>query len=128
MILVRPLFSDQFFHNGRGPVLERVHWAHHGAVLAAIDYFNPDTRGPIDLRHVRYGTLGDHAVVHHPAGLFDLGRTPWLESFSPQYLTACRHFRLKFHDELFDVICMAVTCQTGGFRPRRTRRATGRLD
>src|SRR5712671_386417 len=122
--MATPLFPAEFYHDGRGPELLRVHWAHNGAVLAAIDYVNPDAQSGV--RHVRfagvqvvmvtpeevihYGTLGDHLSAHRPAAMLDLGRSPWLARFSPRHLAACRHIQLLFYDELFDVICEGVTC------------------
>lgn len=126
-----PLHSTEFYRDGRGPTLERVHWVQIGAVLGAIDYLNPDAAGAASLRHVRfigvqvvlitpeevinYSTFGDHLSQHRPAAMFDLGRSPWLSSFAPRHLAKCRHIQLMFCDELFDVICEGVTCHHGGY-------------
>jgi hypothetical protein len=60
--------------------------------------------------------LGDALVHHRPAALFDLGKSEWLQSFNPTHLARCSHFCLVFYDEVFDVICERVTCNTGAFR------------
>ena len=129
--MASPLFGDEFFHDGRGPELQRVHWSHQGRVLSAIDYLNPDHSGQQDLRHVRfagvqvfmvtpeevvnYGRQGDHFAALRPAAMGDLGRSAWLASFSPEHLASCRHVQLMFYDELFDVICEEVSCHAGSF-------------
>jgi len=130
-VMVSPLFLDVFFHDGRGPELQCVHWSHQGRILSAIDYLNPDHAGVKDLRHVRfdrvqvvmvtseevvdYGRQGDHFATLRPAAMVDLGRSTWLESFSPRHLAKCRHVQLMFYDELFDVICEGVSCHAGAF-------------
>lgn len=126
-----PLFSNSFFHEGRGPELQAVHWSHGGRVLAAIDYFNPDWAGPEDLHHVRFqgvqivmrtphevvgaGWLGACYASQRPAAMFDLGSSPWLLQFSTRHLADCRHVQLMFYDEVFDVICERVECFRGGY-------------
>ena len=37
-----PYLVDEFAKDGRGPVLEKVHWAYNGATLRAIDFLNMD--------------------------------------------------------------------------------------
>ena len=123
---------NDFYSDGRGPVLRRVCWRPDGTVLRAIEYFNADdVFGDESLRHVRfvgmqvvqitpeevidYSALGSRLANCRPAAMFDLGRSPWLKSFSQRHLAKCRHFQLMFYDELFDVICESVTCNTGPF-------------
>lgn len=129
--MVSALFLDEFFHDRRGPELQCVHWSHEGRILSAIDYLNPDHAGAKALRHARfdrvhvvmvtpeavvdYGRLGDHFAELRPAAMVDLGRSTWLESFSPRHVAKCRHVQLMFYDELFDVICEGVACHAGAF-------------
>jgi hypothetical protein len=128
-----PIHASKFYHDGRGPELQRVHWAHSGSVLAAIDYLNPHASGSQDLHHVRFSGvqvfmvtpeevinysvfgLGDSLIAHRPAAMFDLGQSAWLQSFAAQHLGRCRHLQLVFYDELFDVVCEDATCHAGGF-------------
>jgi hypothetical protein len=123
---------NDFCSDGRGPVLRRVCWGFDGTVLRAIEYLNADDFGDESLRHVRfagmqvvqitpeevidYTELGPRLARSRPAAMFELGRSPWLESFSQRHLSQCRHFQLMFYDELIDVICEGVTCHTGPFR------------
>ena len=65
----------------------------------------------------RFYHVCDALVRFRPAALFDLGRSDWLRSFAPQHLARCRHYRLVFYDELFDVICEDVECRDGGYQP-----------
>ena len=132
--MIRPVYPDRFYHEGRGPELRRVYWDHGGIVLRAIDYYNPDAvHDPQHLSHVRfvgpqvvmitpeevidYGTNGAALVDYRPAALFDLGRSPWLASFAQRHLAGCRHWQLYFYDQLVDVICERVECLDGAYRP-----------
>lgn len=128
------MYADRFYHEGRGPELQRVHWDFGGIVLRAIDYYNPDAvHEPEHLSHVsfvgpqvvmitpeeviNYTTTGAALVEYRPAALFDLGRSAWLTSFAPLHLARCRHWQLFFYDQLFDVICERVDCRDGAYRP-----------
>jgi hypothetical protein len=127
-----PVHVDFFYHDGRGPELRCIHWAHDGRILVAADYSNHDDYGERAARHIRfervqvvqvtaeeviaYGALGAALTKHRPAAMFDLGKSAWLRSFSPRHLEHCRHFQLVFYDELLDVICERVTCHVGSFQ------------
>jgi len=115
---VGPLFTDKFQCNGRGPELERVHWAYDGKVLRAIDFHIEDENGP-NLRYVffismqvfmctpeeviNYATMSELWSENRQAGIFCLGKSPWLKSFSQHHLSKCDHYQLLFYDQLFDV-------------------------
>jgi hypothetical protein len=125
---VKPIWVEKFFHDGRGPELQGVHWLHNGVVLRALDYFNPgDVHEPGSLRQViihrpqvvmitpeeviNYGSATEALAKHTPAAMFDLGASDWLKSFSQRHLEACRHYQLFFYDELFDVIAEGLECK-----------------
>lgn len=121
-----PIHVEAFWHDGRGPELVKLHWdATTGTGLLAADYYNPDDAHDVPslrrLRFVRaqvvmhtpeevinYAVLGPLFATQGPAAMFDLGRSPWLESFNPQHLASCHHYRLMFYDELVDVIAEGV--------------------
>lgn len=124
-----PIHVAEFFHDGRGPELQRIHWDPTGACLRGLDYFNPDdVHEPASLRRVvitkpqvvmitpeeviDYTKVGGDALVRHrPAAMFDLGHSDWFRSFSPRHLGSGRHFRLFFYDELIDLIAEGVDCR-----------------
>lgn len=126
---MKPICVENFFHDGRGPELQRIHWGPNGVGIRAIDYFTPDdVHETASLRRVLirkaqvvmvtpeevidYGKVGGDALVQHrPAAMFDLGTSDWLKSFSPRHLGECRHFRMFFYDELVDVIAEGVECR-----------------
>jgi hypothetical protein len=125
---VKPIWVEKFFHDGRGPELQAVHWGRKGTGLRALDYFNPDdAHDDGTLRRViihkpqvvmitpeeviNYGPATEALVKHRPAAMFDLGTSDWLETFSPRHLGACRHYQLFFYDQLFDVIAEGVECK-----------------
>jgi len=131
---VTPLHVDRFVRDGRGPELQFIHWSPNGSAILAIDYFNPDdVYKPPSLKHVvftraqvvmitpeeviDYSAQDPEMSNHRTAGIFDLGRTPWLRSFAPYHLERCHHFRLFFYDELVDVVAESVDCRLGGFNP-----------
>ncbi len=121
------LNADDFYHDGRGPKLLKVHLANGSAHLLAIDFRSP---GSDETKHLKF--TGAQAfmftpdeVVSYPTpvdwgatergALVSLGRSDWLESFSPIHLTDCAHIQAMFYDELLDVICKDVTVGLGGF-------------
>ena len=128
----KPINVELFHHDGRGPELQGVHWGSRGTKIDAIDYFNPDDAHTSEnLKHVRFlasqvvevtpeeviGTdqLPTKLLGSNRAAMFDMGQSAWLLSFSQRHLEQCRHFKLLFYDELFDVICERVECRIGGF-------------
>ena len=124
-----PIHVEEFWQEGRGPELRRMIWSRDGTVIRAIEYLNPDWKSESDLRHVTFerpqvvqitpeeavswGISGSRFGEHRPAGMFDLGRSTWLESFAPRHLAKCRHIQLLFYDQLVDVICEGVACGSG---------------
>ncbi len=129
--MAEPIQTNLFYHDGRGPELQRTHWSTRGAQLQAIECFNPDdVYDEASQKHVRfeglqvvmitpeevidYGKLASH-LDQSRAAMFDLGKSVWLQSFSQRHLSSCRHFQLMFYDQLFDIICEGVTCHSGKF-------------
>src|SRR5690606_9657331 len=49
----KPILENDFYHDGRGPELQRVVWKSNGVVLVGFEYFNPDDEYiPENLRHL----------------------------------------------------------------------------
>lgn len=133
-MIIQPGGVECFYHEGRGPVLQRICWGSRGArALRAIEYFCPDdVYDEAHLRHVHFVRpqafmftpeevipYGSSRVAdgsnHRPAAAFDLGRSEWLLSFSQRHLSRCRHFQLLFYDELLDVICEGLEFGSGPY-------------
>ena len=122
--------QTEFIHDGRGPELLAVHLAPQGSRLLAIDFRNPDStlvqhlnfRGaqtymftPEEAENylrssVDWGATGGGSLV-------SLGRSDWLESFSPAHISRCSHFRVMFYDEFLDVLCESITVADGPYVP-----------
>ena len=129
---MEPIEVDNFYREGRGPELRRIHWDATGCQPTAIDYFNPDAvHDDEGIKHVLFRgmqvititpeevigseMLADPRGEGSPAAMFNLGKDPWFRQFSPQHLANCQHFQLVFYDELVDVICEGVECQSGPY-------------
>jgi len=129
---MRVVDPQKFFHDGRGPTLRAVHLAPNSAHLEAIDFVPPDTeQNPGAVFHLRF--IKAQAYMFTPeevenyarsevnwgetnmGALVSLGRSSWLQSFSPRHLGNCEHFRAMFYDELLDVICEDVLVVPGQF-------------
>jgi hypothetical protein len=57
--------------------------------------------------------IGNRYASADRAAMFDLGRSRWLQSFSPTHLERCRHVQMLFYDQLVDVICEGIACGRG---------------
>ena len=123
-----PYLVDEFQADGRGPVLEKVHWAYNGTTLRAIDFLNIED----DPKHVfftgvqvfmftpeeviNYKTSSSLWSKNRNAGMICLGKSEWLTSFSPRHLEKCNHFQIMFYDELLDVICEQIEVRDGSYQ------------
>jgi hypothetical protein len=129
---MRVVYPEEFFHDGRGPTLVAVHLAPHSAHLIAIDYRSPDSVDrPVPVQHLLFAhaqtfMFTPEEVENYAANAVDwsqtqsgalvsLGRSPWLESFSPMHLGKCEHFRAMFYDEFLDVVCEGVVIKSGAY-------------
>jgi hypothetical protein len=119
---VKPVGRDEFRGDGRGPELDRFVWSADGRTLLGAEYRNADSPA---LSHVCFGgtqvvmvtpeeVIGDPSL---PGGsgsyAADLGRSSWLQSFAPDHLAQCSHYRFLFYDELLDVVCETITFGPG---------------
>lgn len=124
-----PIYHEEFPADGRGPILERIHWANSGRVLRAIDFSNPGDSLPHHVffegvqvamitpeEVIDYGGLSSLWFTHPRAGLMCLGKSVWLKSFSGNQLHNCFHFQLMFYDELLDVICERLEIREGWYQ------------
>ena len=125
---IGPYLIDKFTNDGRGPVLEKVHWAYNGATLRAIDFQNLDDKlqylffvgvqvfmfTPEEV--INYITISPLWRENRKAGIICLGKSEWLKSFSPRHLDKCNHYQIMFYDELLDVICEGIEVRDGSYR------------
>ena len=119
----------EFAGDGRGPELTRMFWSSDGTILRAIEYrLSQDGL----VRHVRLSGVQvvmvtpDEVVGQLPGDIdtppvrgayaVRLGRSPFLASFNPRHLGRCAHYRLRFYDELIDLICERVEFVGGSFQ------------
>jgi len=124
--MVRPILRGEFFHDGRGPELVKVHYRGRGSTIAAADYTNPGDPG---LRHLLF--VGPQTFMFTPeevenfapvsweatgnASAVCLGRSEWFHSFSTRHLDKCQHYRVMFYDEFLDIICERIEARDSGF-------------
>jgi hypothetical protein len=130
---MKVVHANQFFHDGRGPELVRVHIANNSSHLLAIDFYTPDAVHDSDhIKHLRFVNAQSYMFipeeVHNysltevdwskteKGALISLGQSSWLNSFSPRHLDNCEHFRAMFYDEFLDVICESVQILPGSYQ------------
>jgi hypothetical protein len=127
-----PVLREFFYHDGRGPELQKVHYRQSGKVIAAIDYFNPDdVYSPDNLKHLVfirpqvfmftpeevYNGLSSPvfwAELKH-AAMVATHESDWLLSFNQRHLGKCQHYQVMFYDEFLDVICEGIEAKSGGY-------------
>lgn len=127
-MVMKAILADEFYHDGRGPTLHRVHYGPHGATIHAIDFLNPDDgslkhlfffRPQVfcftpeevfdnDVRGIDWLRLDNAAIV-------DLGQSSWYQSFCQYHLARCRHFSIMFYDYYLDIICEGIEVHQGGY-------------
>lgn len=121
-----PVLESNFYHDGRGPELQKVVWARNGVVLTGFEYFNPDDEYiPDNLKHVildgveAYSMSSDEvhgnilATGLSKAAIFEIANSEWLASFNQAHLSDCKHYQIMFYDEIYDVICRQIKVGAG---------------
>ena len=120
------LLEEEFHHDGKGPVLERVIWSHGGVILKGFEYLNPeDADNEDNIKHLKL--IGVEAFsmtteeVHgnvlmtedSVAAIFKIDDSDWLKQFKPEHLGSCSHYQFIFHSEIYDVICHEIKVGEG---------------
>ncbi|GAB1265684.1 MAG: hypothetical protein K6L75_02925 [Cellvibrionaceae bacterium] len=121
-----PILESVFYHDGRGPELQKVIWGHNGVVLIGFEYFNPDDEYiEGNLKHIKLVGLEAFSMaseeVHgnilatgeNSASIFEVKDSEWLASFNQAHLSECKHYQIMFYDEIYDVICKEVKSGAG---------------
>jgi hypothetical protein len=122
----KPIFEREFYHDGRGPELQRVIWGMNGVVLRGFEYYNPnDEYKEDDLKNIKLEGVEAYSMaseeVHSnilatgdsQAAIFEVLESKWLESYLDTHLEKCKHFQIMFYDEIYDVICEKIECGSG---------------
>ncbi|WP_299077963.1 hypothetical protein [uncultured Paraglaciecola sp.] len=123
---IDPVLENDFYHDGRGPELQKVRWKSNGVVLVGFEYFNPDDEyTPDNLKHLTFDSVEAYSMssdeVHgnilatgdSKAAIFEVKDSEWLASFNQAHLSECKHYQIMFHDEIYDVICKQIIVGTG---------------
>ncbi len=123
---INPILENDFYHDGRGPELQKVRWKLNGAVLVGFEYFNPDDEYmPENLKHLALEKVEAYCMasdeVHGnilatsdcKAAIFEVKNSEWLASFNQSHLSECKHYQIMFYDEIYDIICKNIKVGTG---------------
>lgn len=117
----KPILENDFYHDGRGPELQRVVWKSNGVVLVGFEYFNPDDEYiPENLRHLVLEGVESYCMsseeVHgnilatgkSKAAIIEVFNSEWLAQFNQAHLSSCKHYQIMFYDEIYDVVCKGL--------------------
>lgn len=128
---IKPVFEDNFYHDGRGPELQKVHWKHNGAVLIGFEYFNPnDVYVPENLKHVILHNVEAFCMssdeVHGNivangntnAAIHEIIDSNWMATFNQRHLSNCKHYQIMFYDEIYDVVCEGLLFGSGKIKTK----------
>ncbi|OJT00136.1 hypothetical protein [Marinobacter nauticus] len=122
----KPILESDFYHDGRGPELQRVVWKLRGTVLVGFEYFNPDDKYvPDNLRHLvlegveAYSMASEEvhgnilATGESRAAILEVVNSTWLASLNQSHLSECKHYQVMFYDEVFDLVCRGIKSGVG---------------
>lgn len=123
---IDPVLENDFYHDGRGPELQKVRWKSNGVVLVGFEYFTPDDEYTSDnLKHLTLDSVEAYSMssneVHgnilatgdSKAAIFEVKDSEWLASFNQAHLSECKHYQIMFYDEIYDVICKQIIVGMG---------------
>ena len=101
------ILEKEFYHEGRGPELIRVHYRNQGSIIEAIDFYNPDdVYDQACLKHLQF--IGSQAFCFTPeeeysqgfpsvdwrefgkAAAINLEKSDWYKSFTSLFGTRWR--------------------------------------
>jgi hypothetical protein len=112
-----PLFESHFYHDGRGPELQRVIWKFDGVMLHGFEFYNPDDKHSEDnLRNLSFEKIEAFSMsgeeVHGGilangetnAAIFEVQGSTWLSLLNQSHLADCKHYQIMFYDEIYDVV------------------------
>ena len=121
-----PVLEKDFYHEGRGPELQKVYWANGGSTLVGFSYYNPDdVYDNENLKHLRLEKVEAFMMAGeevHPeilysgkskAAIVKVNDSKWLRQFKSPHVSDCSHFQVSFYDEIFDIICKEIVAGKG---------------
>lgn len=122
----KSILEKYFYHDGRGPELQKIVWSNNGAILEGFEYYNPDdTYNDNDLKHLKVVgfqvvTIASeevHANIQFECGsnaaIIEIKKSEWFSSYNPRHLLDCKHFQIMFYDEIIDLICEKIIVGKG---------------
>ena len=120
------MLEGEFYHDGRGPELQRVRWTMKGIVLKGFEYFNSDDDYTDEnLKNIKLVGVQVYSMtteeVHSNilatgesrASIHEVIDSAWLSSYLDTHLAKCKHYQIMFYDEIYDVICENIIPGTG---------------
>ncbi len=123
---VNPILMNEFYHDGRGPELQKVIWRKGGVIPKGFEYYNPDDGYDKEsLKHIKlinvqvYSMATEEvhgnilATAKSKAAILEVINSSWLKSYNPRHLSKCKHFQIMFYDEIYDVICEGIIAGKG---------------
>jgi hypothetical protein len=123
---IEPVLENEFYHDGRGPELQRAVWKSSGTVLVGFEYFNPDDiYEETHLKNIKLVGVEAFAMASEEvhgnilangdckAAIFKVENSDWLRSLNPTHLSECNHYQIIFYDEIFDIICKTIEVGIG---------------
>ena len=103
---IEHILVKEFYHDGRGPELQRVFWKYDGKVLAGFEYYNPDDVYDSDnikhlvLKKVQvFAMAGDEvhgnilATGETKAAIFRVVNSKWKKTFQKSHIQDCEHYQ-----------------------------------
>lgn len=129
---MKAILIEKFYHDGRGPELQKAYYNDSGTKLIAIDFFNPDDEYfEENLKHVLfinpqafmitpeeehgYTTSSCDYSQTNKGAIINLEKSSWYKNFSNIHSVQCNHYQLMFYDEYVDIICEGIEIKLGGF-------------
>ncbi len=120
------VLEKEFYHDGKGPGLERAIWSHGGIILKGFEYYNPGVAN-LEKNIKNIELIGVEAIsmsvedVHgnnlvsedSTAAIFKIDDSPWLKQYNPVHMDGCSHYQFVFYSEIYDVICRDVKAGEG---------------
>lgn len=122
----RSILDSHFYHDGRGPELQRVIWRNNGVTLVGFEFYNPgDIYDEKNIKNIQLVKVEAYALasekVHgnimatrdSQAAILEVLDSDWIKTFQSRHLNKCKHFQIMFYDEIYDVICEDIVPGSG---------------